>query len=318
MTRRRTIAIVGGTGAQGGGLAHAILGDRSGAFAARVLTRRPESARARDLARQGAEVVAADLDHPPSLERAFAGAYGAFCVTNFWEHFSPEREIAQARAMAAAARRAGLVHVIWSTLEDTRRFVPLDDGRMPTLRGRYKVPHFDSKGESDRFFGEAGVPTTYLLTSFYWDNLVHFRLGQHRDEHGRLRIVLPMGDRRLPGIAVEDIGRCAFGIFQRGEDLIGQRVGVAGEHLTGAAMAEQLSCALGEPVDYVAVSPERYRGLDLPGAEELANMFQFKRDFEGVFCGARDVARSRQLNPALQTFAEWLRGHVAELRATAR
>src|SRR5919107_2439820 len=171
---KKIIAVVGATGAQGGALARAILADPKGGFAVRALTRKTDSDKARKLAAAGAEVVAADLDDQASLERAFAGAYGAFCITNFWEHFSAEKEIAQAGNMARAAKAAGLQHVIWSTLEDTRKWVPLSDDRMPTLGGKYKVPHFDAKGEADDAFRRAGVPTTFLQTSFYWDNLVYF------------------------------------------------------------------------------------------------------------------------------------------------
>src|SRR5512145_1495949 len=136
---RKIIAVTGATGAQGGGLVRAILADPSGGYAVRAITRDVNSAKAKALAKLGAEVVAADIDDAASLERALAGAYGAFCVTFFWDHFSPDRELQQARNMAQAARRAGVKHVIWSTLEDTRRWVPLSDDRMPTLMGRYKV-----------------------------------------------------------------------------------------------------------------------------------------------------------------------------------
>src|SRR5262245_34140910 len=95
--------------------------------------------------------------------------------------------------------------------------------------------------------------------------------------------------------------------------MIGRQVGIAGEHLTCADMASQLSAALGEEVCYNAISPEAYRTLDMRGADDLANMFQFKRDFQADFCGARDVAESRVLNPALQTFAQWLAGHAGRL-----
>lgn len=300
------IAIVGATGAQGGALARSILGDPESPFAARVLTRNPYSENANELARRGAEVVQVDLDDPQSIRRAFAGAFGAFCVTNYWEHLSPEREIAQGRTMALAAQEAGLQHVVWSTLEDTRRWVPLDDDRMPTLHGRYKVPHFDGKGEANHWFTDAGVPTTFFLTSFYWDNLIHFRMGPRRGADGGLTITFPMGDRKLPGIAAIDIGRCAHGIFAGGARFIGRTVGVAGEHLTGHEMAAHLTSALGEEVRYHSVSPEVYATLDLPGAPDLANMFQFKRDFEDLFCQSRDVALSRALNPSLQSFDQWL------------
>ncbi len=306
MDDRKTIAVVGATGAQGGGLVRAILDDPGGGFRPRALTRDPGSLKAEELRRMGAEVVGADLDDAASLERAFRGAYGAYCVTNFWEHFSPERELAQAANLADAARRAGLRHVVWSTLEDTRRWVPLEDERMPTLQGRYKVPHFDAKGEADRLFADSGVPTTFLLTSFYWDNLIHSGLGPKRGADGVLALVLPMGGEKLPGIAAEDIGRCAYGIFKAGPDLAGKTVGIAGEHLTGAEMARALGRALGEEVRYAEVSPEAFRGLGFPGADDLGNMFQFKRDFNADYCRARDPAVARRLNPGLQDFDAWL------------
>jgi len=306
MSDKKIIAVVGATGSQGGGLVRAIVNDPSGGFSARAITRAVGSEGAQALARLGAEVVAADLDDEESLRRAFEGAYGAYCVTFFWAHFSPEKELAEATAMAEAAQRTGLRHVIWSTLEDTRQWVPLSDERMPTLMGRYKVPHFDAKGEANELFTDRGVPTTFLLTSFYWDNLIHFGMGPKRGADGRFAFTLPMGDRKLPGIAAEDIGKCAYGIFKQGEALAGKTVGISGEHLTGAGMAAALASALGEEVSYHAMTPAEYRGLGFPGAEDLGNMFQFKHDFEEVFCGARDPSVARSLNPELQTFDRWL------------
>ena len=314
MPEKKTIAVVGATGAQGGGLVRAILGDRGGSFHARALTRDVHSARARELADLGAEVVAADVDDEDSLKRAFEGASGAYCVTFYWAHFSPEKEIAEAAAMARAAKAAGVAHVIWSTLEDTRKWVPLSDDRMPTLMGKYKVPHFDGKGEANALFTEAGVPTTFLLTSFYWDNFIHFGMGPQKGPDGRLAITLPMGDKKLPGIAAEDIGGCAYGIFQRGGEFIGKTAGIAGEHLTGAEMAAAFSRALGQEVRYNDVPPEVYRSFGFPGADDLGNMFQFKRDFQEAFRGARDTTFSRALNPSLQTFDEWLARNKNRIR----
>lgn len=316
MSDRKILAVIGATGAHGGGLVRAALADRDGPFAVRAITRNPDSDKGRALAAQGAEVVAADLDDRASLERAFAGAHGAFCVTNFWEHFSPEKEYAQATNLAAAAKHAGLEHVIWSTLEDTRRWVPLSDGRMPTLMGKYKVPHFDGKGEADKLFSELGVPTTFLLTSFYWDNFIYFGMGPKKDQTGTLAITFPMGDTKLPGIAAGDIGPCALAIFKRGRDLIGKTVGIAGEHLTGAQMAASLTKALGREVRYQDVAPEVYRSFGFPGADDVGNMFQFKRDFNKAFCEARDPAIARSLYPALQTFDQWLAGNKDRIPVT--
>ena len=306
MPEKKIIAIVGATGAQGGGLARAILNDPNGGFAARALTRDVHSEKAQALAKAGAEVVAADVDDPQSLRRAFEGAHGTFCVTFFWAHLSPEKEVAEAKAMAEAAKQTGVSHVIWSTLEDTRKWVPLDDNRMPTLAGKYKVPHFDGKGEANQHFIAAGVPTTLLLTSFYWDNFIYFGMAPKKGPDGRLAITLPMGDKKLPGMAAEDIGKCALGIFRKDGEFIGKTVGVAGEHLTGEQMAAAFSRALGQEVRYNSVTPEVYRSFGFPGADDLGNMFQFKRDFNEYYCGARNLEFSRSLNPELQTFDQWL------------
>ncbi len=313
MAEKKVIAVVGATGAQGGGLVRAILADPSGGFTARAITRDPNSASAQALAAAGADVVAGDVDDAASLERAFAGAYGAYCVTFFWAHFSPDKEQAQVKNMADAAKAAGVQHVVWSTLEDTRKWMAKGDNRMPTLMGKYKVPHFDAKGESDHFFTDAGVPTTFLLASFYWENLIGFGAGPKRDADGVLQFTLPIGDAPMAGIASDDIGRCAYGIFQRGTALVGARIGVAGEHLTGAEMAAAMTSAIGQPVHYNAVTPAVYRAFGFPGAEDLGNMFQFYRDFEPDVNAMREVARSRSLNPALQSFETWLAANASRI-----
>jgi uncharacterized protein YbjT (DUF2867 family) len=306
MADRKIITVVGATGAQGGGLVRAILADPTGGFAARAITRDTTTEKARALAKMGAEVVEASVDDEASLTRAFQGAYGAYCVTFFWDHYSPEKETAEARNMAQAAKAAGLQHVIWSTLEDVRQFVPLSDDRMPTLKGRYKVPHFDGKGESNKFFTDAGVPTTFLVASYYWDNLIYFGAGPKPGADGVLVFTLATGDAKMAGIAAEDIGRCAYGIFKAGKGEIGKTIGIAGEHLTGAEMAAALTRALGREVRYNAVTPATYRSFGFPGADDLGNMFQFYHDFADTLNRTRSVDRSRALNPALQSFDTWL------------
>ena len=306
MEEKKIIAVLGATGAQGGGLCRAILDDKGGGYKVRALTRNPKSDMAKELERMGAEVVAVDVDDVESLKKGFRGAYAAYCVTFFWEHFTPGKELAQAKNMAEAAKQTGVKHVIWSTLEDTRNWVPLDDDRMPTLMGKYKVPHFDAKGEANRIFTDMGLPVTLLHTSFYWENFIYFGMGPKRGPDGRLAITLPMGNKKLPGMAAGDIGKCAYNIFKAGPKYIGKTVGIAGDHLTGAQMAAALTKALGKEVHYNDVSPEAYRRFDFPGAEDLGNMFQFNRDFEQEFCGARNLEAARALNPSMLTFDAWL------------
>jgi len=304
MAEKRVIAVVGATGAQGGGLARAILADPDGGFTCRAITRDPNKDKAKDLAEKGAEVVKADLDDLDALKKAFAGAYGVYCVTNFWEHFSAEKEKAQAKNMAEAARTAGLKHVIWSTLEDTRPLMAANDTRMPLLQEKYRVPHFDAKAEANAYF--AGLPVTYLVTSFYWDNLYAFGLGPKKGDDGVYTWAFPMGNKRLAGIAAEDIGKVAYGIFKAGQRYFNQTVGIVGENLTFDEMSEKLSKGLNIPVKYNAVEADVYRGFGFPGADELGNMFQVYRDFEREILAARDVDVTRSLNPSVQSFDQWL------------
>ena len=304
MSDKKIIAVVGSTGWQGGGLCEAILGDPNGGFACRAITRDPNKEKAQALAARGAEVVSADLDDEASLEKAFAGAYGVYGVTNFWEHFSGEKETAQAKNIADAARAAGVKHVIWSTLEDTRKFMTPDDKRMPFLQTKYRVPHFDAKADADAFF--QGLPVTFLVTSFYWDNLYMFGLAPKKGDDGVYRWAFPLGDSKMAGIAAGDIGRTAYGIFKAGQQYIGKTVGITGENLTIGEMSEKLGHALGIKVEYNAVDADTYRGFGFPGADEMGNMFQVYRDFEKELLAVRSAETARSLNPGLQTFDQWL------------
>ncbi|AVR44300.1 nucleoside-diphosphate sugar epimerase [Christiangramia fulva] len=314
MEKKKIIAVVGATGSQGSGLVHAILNDQNGEFRVRAITRNATSDKAKELEKLGAEIVEADVADEKSLIEAFQGAYGAYCVTFFWEHFSPEKEKAHAKNMAEAAKKADLKHVIWSTLEDTRKFIPLDDDRMPTLMEHYKVPHFDAKGESDKLFVNSGVPYTLLLTSFYWDNFINFGMGPQKDENGELAITLPLGDKKLPGIAAEDIGKAAYGIFKAGKTYQGKTVGIAGEKLTGQEMADKFSKVLGKKVKYNAIPASVYRSFDFPGADDLGNMFKFNADFAHEFGKVRDIEHTRKLNPDLMTFEDWLQKNKEKLK----
>ena len=296
-----------------GGLVRAILADRERRFAVRAITRKVDSDKARSLAVAGAEVVAGDADDPRSLERAFDGAYGAFLVTNFWEHFSPERELKQAASMARATKAAGVAHAVWSTLEDTRRDFPLDDPRLKTLQGKYKVPHFDAKGEADAIFAAEAAPTSYLMAAFYWENFIFFGQGPRKGADGNVVLALPLGGGKLPGIAVEDIGKCAFGIFQRGPAAAGERFGIAGEVLSGPEYAAAFSRHLGVPVSFYDMPFDDYRALGFPGADDMGNMYEHHAILGEAFRRHRSPEVARALNPALQSFDDWLTANASRI-----
>lgn len=320
MPDKLKIAVVGATGSQGGGLARAILTDPDQQFAVRALTRNAQSAAARELAAAGAEVLEADLNDEAAMTRGFDGAHGAFVVTNYWAQRTPEEETArtaaeaelhQAQTAARAAKAAGVQHVVFSTLEDTREHFG-DDERVPTVEGRYKVPHFDAKAEADELFTTYGVPTTLLRTAGFFEGFAG-PLAPVREADGSLVLTLPMADRPMSGIAVQDIGKTALGIFKRAAEFVGKTVSIAGEHLTGEEFAAALTEALGETVLYRPQDWDDFRRLGLPGAIEMANMFQYYAEDSQRFTSARDLAVVRQLNPALQSFRDWLAVHRDEI-----
>jgi len=304
MNNKRIIAVLGATGAQGGGLVRAILNDPNGGFAVRAITRDVGSVKAKELAKAGPK-----SSRPMwMMRRVSSGRFRALTgriASRFLGAFFAGEGVGRGPGHGHGARDARLQHVIWSTLEDTRQWVPLNDNRLPTLMGKYKVPHFDAKGEANRVFTELGVPTTFLLTSFYWDNFIHFGMGPKPGANGHLTITLPMADKNCP--------HCRGGYrpvrlwhFQEGPRIHRQDRGDRGSTSDGTQMAASLGRALGREVRYNAVTPEAYRGFGFPGAEDLGNMFQFKRDFEKDFCGARSLEFSRSVNPALQDFDTWL------------
>lgn len=309
MTEKKIVAVVGATGVQGGAVARALLTD--GEFAVRALTRSVDSAGAKALAELGAEVVAADLYDVDSLRKAFDGAYGAYLVTPFFTHLSAAKELEEVGNLVEAAE--GLQHVVWSTLEDTREVISLDDDRMPTLDEKYKVPHFDVKGgEADALFERAGLPTTYVRLSFYWNNLLR-DLAPRRGADGVLRLSLPMGESKISGIAGEDIGKAVVSVFKRPSETIGHTIGLGAEHLTGDEVAQAFGEVLGETVTYEPMSHNDFRALGFPAAVELGNMFQYYAEFPEHILSRRDTALTREIVPAWLTLKDFLAAHRAEI-----
>ncbi|MEV6851056.1 NmrA/HSCARG family protein [Actinoplanes sp. NPDC051411] len=307
----KLISVMGATGVQGGAVARALLG--SGEFAVRAITRNASSEKAVALAKAGAEVVEASLNDEAALRAAFDGAYGVYLVTPFWEHMSAAKELVEVENLISAAKAAGIQHVVWSTLEDTREVIPVSDDRMPTLDEVYKVPHFDVKGGvADRMFAESGLPTTYLQLTFYWDNLLT-DLKPQRDPDGVVALHLPMGTSAIAGIASEDIGAVTLSAFRRPSETIGATITPAGEHLTGEEIADVFTKVTGEHVAYRPPTFDQFRGFGFPGAEELGNMFQYYAEFPEAFLGRRDVEKHYSINPGWLSLEQFLTRHRDEI-----
>lgn len=312
MGNRKVIAVLGSTGSQGGGLCHSLLDHpMKGDFACKAITRDPAKAKAQELRIKGAEIVRADMDDVASLAEAFDGAHGVFGVTNFWEHQSAVREKQQAQNIADAARQAGVRHIVWSTLEDTRPFMPSADARMPVLQGNYRVPHLDCKNEANDYFED--LPTTYLITSFFWENLYNFQMCPKKSESGHYVWTMPMGDAKLAGQATTDIGKAAHAVFASGTEYIGQTAGIVTEALTVHEMCHVVAKEFDIAIDYDPIEPDTYRTLPFPGAEEIGNNFQYFRDFNDEFLKFRSVDLMKKLNPDPLSFADFVSVHRDEI-----
>ncbi|XP_066432857.1 nmrA-like family domain-containing protein 1 [Eleutherodactylus coqui] len=289
MSCKKVIVVFGATGAQGGSVADGLLAD--GTFAVRAVTRDTSKPAAVKLREAGAEVVAADLDDEKSLEAALCGAYGAFVVTNFWEHFSKEKEVVQGKRIADVSKRLGLQIVVFSGLENVKKLTG----------GKLDVLHFDGKGEVEEYFREIGVPMTSVRLACYFENLLTFFRPQKNKDGDGYSLAIPMGDVLLDGMSVTDVGRMVVSILKSPSQYIGKDIGLSTDKLTVMQYAAIMSRVTGKDIKDAKITPEAYEQLGFPGAGELANMFRFY-----LMKPERDVELTLQLNPKAKKFEAWM------------
>ena len=297
MPDRKTILVTGATGAQGGGVARHLLS--RGKFAVRCLTRNPESEKAAELARAGAEVVKGDLGDAPSLRPALQGCYGVFGVTNFWEHFAKEYEHGKNLVDAVAA--ANVEHFVFSTLPPAKKI----------SGGELDVPHFDLKAELEEYARSLGLPATFVHVAFYFENFLYFFPPQ-KAGNGSFAFGFPQGDTPLAGVAVEDVGGVVATIFERPAEFRGKTIGIVGDDLPPARYAELMTQILQKKVVYNSVSRAAFAALGFPGAEDLANMFEFNRLY--IPNRRADLEQSRGLYASMQDFPTWLKANKARFQ----
>ncbi|XP_073414751.1 nmrA-like family domain-containing protein 1 [Dendrobates tinctorius] len=289
MAARKVITVFGATGAQGGSVANALLKDHN--FAVRAVTRDTSKPAAVKLKEAGAEVVSADLENEKSLEAALSGAYGAFVVTNFWDHFSKEKEVKQGKVIADLCKRLGLKHVVYSGLENVNKLTG----------GKLEVLHFDGKGEVEEYFRAISCSMTSVRLAFYFENFLS-DLKPHKSKDGSCYdLVIPMCDVGMDGISVADLGPAVLSILKSPKDYIGKDIGLSAEKLTAAQYAQIMSKVSGKTIKDSKIPPEVYEKLPFPGAQEMANMFKFYQ-----MNPDRDVALTHKLNPNTKRFQPWL------------
>ena len=279
-------------------------------FEVRAITRDPSSEKAQKIEPIVEEIVKADANDVDSLVKAFEGCYGAFIVSNFWEDMDVKHEITILRNCEEAAKKAGVKHVVFSSLPDTRSFVNEADNRDTWLvlgdeeLGMY-VPHFDGKAEVDSEYHDE-LPTTSLYTAFYYENFIYFGMGPSRQSDlDPYAITLPIGDAKLPMVAVSDIGKYVCAIFQD-ESLIGSTIKIQSEALTGKEIAKTFADIFGQSVQYNSVPWNVYASFGFPGADDLANMFRYNDENEEDYCSGREKNTSLLGDDNIISLKDWV------------
>ncbi len=304
---KQVIAVVGGTGVQGGGVVDALLA--SGRFAVRVASRNPASDAARALAARGVEVVKADLLDAQSLRTLFEGAHGAFVVTNFWDPAQMQRETEIGAAAVKAARSFGVKHLVWSTLPDCERI----------SGGRFKVVHFSGKARVDAFVEAAGFPRhTFVHAPMYFQNFLE-RMGPQALPDGGRGWAVPMDPaaRVMHSGDATEVGRAVAAAFAAGDELPnGSHLAVCGGLYSWNDFVGTLN-AQGHSLRVTQVVPPEVYDNFFPGAHEIREMYQYHEQYT-YFGPEREkrIAAALALVPGGFTgFADWAKVHMKPGRA---
>ena len=298
MTTRNTILVFGATGAQGGSVARNLLA--RGRFAVRAFTRRSDSPAAQALRDLGAEIAQGDLDDPASIRAALEGCYGAFGVTNFWEQF--EKEEQQGRNLVQAVADAGVKHFVYSTLPHIAK----------ATGGALRSPHFDYKAEHEDLARSRGIPATFIHVPFYYENFLYFFPPRPAGD-GTYAFGFPQGDTPMAMMSVADVGLIVAPLFEHPDAYVGKVLKLAAEEEPVTVYAEAMSRASGATIRYTHVPRETFAALGFPGAEDLADMFEYYRTL--IPSRRREIDECRALAPELQSFETWLARNADKLRA---
>jgi uncharacterized protein YbjT (DUF2867 family) len=272
----KPILVTGATGHQGGAVARHLLAE---GWPVRAMTRNSNSPEAEALVARGAQVVQADMDDPASLPHALQGAYGVFSVQNFWE-VGYEREVAEGKALADAAKAADVQHFIYNSVGGAERKTGLS--------------HFESKWLVEEHLRGLNLPYTIFRPVFFMDNFLRMR---DAITDGKIEMALRQ-DTKLQMVAVDDIGAFVTMAFDDEDKWLYTETELAGDELTIPQVARRLSAMLDRPVEYVEISMEQA----LQQNKEQAEMWQWFNNYGYE----ADIAWLREQYPPLRNFDQWV------------
>jgi uncharacterized protein YbjT (DUF2867 family) len=295
------IAVIGGSGKQGGSVVDALLA--SGNFAVHVVSRDPVGTAAKALSKRGVEVIKGDLLDAPSLRLPFEDAYGAFVVTNFWDPAQMLRETEIGKAAVQAARTAGVKHLVWSTLPDCEQLTA----------GRAKVAHFTGKARVDAAVRTAGFARhTFVMAPMYFQNFLTMMAPQPLPNGGRgWAVPIDLSARVMHAGDPTEVGRAVAAAFAAGDQLPnGSYLGVCGGTYSFNDFVGTLN-SQGHKLQVLQVPPTVYDGF-YSGAREMREMFEYY--VEHTYFGPehqRYIAAANALVPGgFTNFADWAKVHM--------
>lgn len=271
--------MLGATGRQGGAVARALLDD---GWPVRAFVRDPGAKAARALAERGAELTVGDLDDPASLDPALRGAHGAFSVQSIAPPGGVAAEERQGRAVVDAAVRAGLAHLVYSSVGGAER--------------AGGVPHFASKWRVEQHLRASGLPATVVRPVFFMENLPA-SVAAGADGALALRLALRT-QTPLQMVAVRDVGRFAAAAFADPAAHAGRAVELAGDELAPPQIAQALAAAAGQPVAFAQQPIDRVRAY----SADIGAMFDWLE--AGGY--RADVPALREQLPGLMRLTDWL------------
>ena len=296
------IAVIGGSGKQGGGVVDALLA--SGKFTVRVVSRDPVGAAAKALNKRGVEVIKGDLLDAPSLRLPFKDAYGAFVVTNFWDPAQMHHETEIGAAAVRAARSAGVKHLIWSTLPDCERLTG----------GRLKVAHYTDKAHVDAVVEAAGFPRyTFVHAPMYFQNFLTMNTPQPLPNGGRgWAVPMDPAARVMHTGDPTEVGRAVAAAFTAGDKLRnGSHLAVCGGVYSWNDFVATLN-AQGHKLQVVRVEPPEAYDTFFPGAQEMREMYQYYEQYTyfGPEHEMRTAAANALVPGGFTAFADWAKVHM--------
>ena len=296
-TMSKTVTVLGALGAQGGSVVTSLLEDDAD-FTIRAVTRSVDSDDAKALQAKEVQVVAGNTKQPETLKDAFTGADAAFIVVNFWDPEIMGKEEELTKKILDVAKECGVKHILYSSLANSEQ----------VSGGKLKVPHFSMKAKAADYAKSLGFPyLTFVEPAMYYSNF--FSMKPTEQDDGSLVWNLPAKGKISAFDPNTGTGPATVVAIKDPETYNNQYLLLEADSLTPEEMVDMILKKMGKKGTYNYVEPKVFASFGFPGAEEIAEMFEWFTDY-GYF-GPETVERKHSSGKAaaggkLLSFQQWL------------